>query len=484
MTMTRGRLASRAMLAALVLSGSLSGCTGHTDGTSAVDLGPRATGQGIGDPYYPDDGNKGYDVKHYLVDLDYFLPKQTISANTTITSMATTGLSRFHLDLLGMKVTAVTVDGRPATFTRTNAHELVITPAKRVRHGHRFVTQVTYTGKPGRDPLPGVPSGWYDSTNPGGGFIAGEPHSCTIWYPCNDHPTDKARFELIATVPRPFDVISNGEELPVTSGTRPGGEKVRTYHWRLAEATATYLTTIYIDELTFERSTLDDGTPVVSAYGPHRGTAPGREAKLPEMLEVLANYWGPYPAPQAGGIFVNGDVPFSLETYTRPIYTEGADIETIVHENAHQWWGDNVSIKRWRDICLNECLASYSQWLWRAHLGQDLDSLYRQGVAGPPSWFDAPLYDMGAGKEFDFDGVYLKGTYFVHALRNKIGDDAFFAAMQEIQAEYAGGNISMLDLRDILQDKTGVDLASFWDEWVLDTGVPSEENLFPGDLAE
>jgi aminopeptidase N len=240
---------------------------------------------------------------------------------------------------------------------------------------------------------------------------------------------------------------------------------------------------MYVDRLRIDRSTLPDGTPVVSAYGPDPGMSVQREAKLPEILAMLSDYWGPYAAPQAGGIFVNGDVEFSLETYTRPTYIEGVDVSTIVHENAHQWWGDNVSIKRWRDICLNECLATYSQWLWAEHNGSDLDAYYRASVTADPSAFDYPLYDMGPGHEFDFKGVYLKGSFFVHALRNKIGDDAFFAAMREIQAEHAGGNLSMNDLRDILEDQTGVDLESFWDEWVLSTGVPSDENLYPGDLA-
>ncbi len=180
---------------------------------------------------------------------------------------------------------------------------------------------------------------------------------------------------------------------------------------------------------------------------------------------------------------MNGEVPFSLETFTRPIYTEGADVPTIVHENGHQWWGENVSIKRWRDICLTECFASYSVWLWDESRRADLDDRYRSGVdPDGEDFFNAPLYDMGPGNEFEFEGVYLKGTYFLHALRAKLGDDAFFSAMRQIQREYAGGNMSMLELREGLEAKTGTDLTSFWQEWVLDTGRPSDANLFPGDL--
>ncbi len=469
---------------ALLVAAATSACTGG-DGPGPDPSGAgtdTVTGQGIGDPYYPDDGNVGYDVAGYAVQLTYDPDRQLIAARTTIESTAEQRLSDMHLDLLGLTVDSVTVDGHAATFERTDAHELVITPAKPVAAGADFVTVVGYHGKPAVDRVGQVPSGWYDATTPGGGFIAGEPHSCSLWYPCNDHPTDKATFHLTATVPQPLAVVSVGLEGRVSSGRLPNGTRVRTYRWRMEEPTATYLTTIYIDRLTFERSTLSDGTPVLSAYGPDAAAAPAREAKLPRILDVLSRAWGPYPAPTAGGIFVNGQVPFSLETFGRPIYTEGADVATIVHENAHQWWGDNVSIERWRDICLNECFASYSTWLWAEHNGADLDSRYRAAIARDTQLFDAPLYDMGPGHEFDGPGVYYKGTFFLHALRRLLGDDAFFSSLQGIQRDHAGGNLSMIGLRDELENRTGVDLTSFWQDWVLTTGVPSDANLHPATL--
>ncbi len=476
------RRRSRRRVAVILCIGVLMTGACAVRGTPPGRLGAGPHGQGIGDPYYPDDGNRGYDVRSYHVRLTYYRSTQRLSATTAIVSTATTRLPRFDLDLLGMHVLAVTVDGRAASFRRAFTHELVITPVRPVRTGHRFHVQVSYEGKPGVDTSTQVQSGWFDATTPGAGFIAGEPHSCTLWYPCNDHPTDKARFSVTATVPRPLAVISNGTQHATTEGVRPDGTAVRTFRWRLREPTATYLTTIYIDRLRFERSVLPNGVPVVSAYGPHPRAAPAREAKLPAVLRLLVRRWGPYPAPAAGGIFVSGSVPFSLETFTRPLYTRGAGVATIVHENAHQWWGDNVSIKRWRDICLNECLASYSQWLWAERNGRDLDRRYRRGVSGTPGWLAAPIYDMGAGHEFDSIGVYLKGAFFVHALRNKVGDRAFFRAMRGIQRDKAGGNMSMTGLRDALVQRTGVDLRGFWNDWVLNARVPSRANLYPGDL--
>lgn len=366
-------------------------------------------------------------------------------------------------------------------FARRGAHELVVTPRRKVAAGSRFITVVRYNGKPGTVFDGGPPSGWFDARTPGAGFVAGEPHSCTLWYPCNDHPTDKARFALTATVPRPFAVVSVGQQGRTTTGTRPNGTSVRTYRWRLTAPTATYLTTMYVDKLSFERSRLADGTRVVSAYGPDQDTTVSAERRLGEVLRVPSRRWGHYPAPQAGGIFVDAAVPFSLEMFTRPLYTTGAGLQTIVHENAHQWWGDNVSIKRWRDICFNECMASYSQWLWDEHTGAHLDAKHRRGVRRDNTLFRAPLYDMGRGHEFDY-GVYYKGPYFVHALRNKVGDARFFTAMREIQYQHAAGHMSMLDLRDALEHKTGVDLTGFWRQWVLGTGRPAPANPFPGDL--
>lgn len=492
---TRSWQAVAAGLCVCVLLLLIGGCTGSDDPgapppNAALSTRPgvdepaqEPDRSGLGDPYYPNDGNAGYDVVRYHVRLAYDPSDQTIAATTRVAAMADRRLPAFNLDLYGLTVDRVLVDGRVARSSREGEHELVIVPAEPVAEGSRFVATVTYHGKPGGQDADSVPSGWFDATTPGGGFIAGEPHSCSLWYPCNDSPLDKATFWLTATVPRPFSVASVGAQGRVSTVEVAGGVDARTFRWRLNEPAAPYLTTMYIDRLSFERSRLHDGTRVISVYGPQPGQAPAREAKLPEIIEVLSTRWGPYPAPQAGGIFVNGDVPFSLETYTRPIYTEGADVATIVHENGHQWWGDNISIERWRDICFNECLASYSEELWAEHNGADLDEGYRRLMSTDPPFMAEPLYDMGAGHEFD-PGVYVKGRFFVHALRNLIGDAAFFETMKEIQAEYAGGNMSMDEWRDVLEEKTGTDLSSFWEEWVLSTGMPSEANLYPGDLAD
>ena len=112
----------------------------------------------------------------------------------------------------------------------------------------------------------------------------------------------------------------------------------------------------------------------------------------------------------------------------------------------------------------------------------DLDAYYRRTVNEVD--FSVPLYDMGPGNEFTYAGVYLKGAYFEHALRRYIGDDAtYFDALQGVQQDFAGENMSMLELRDELSRRTGGGLTDLWREWVLSTQRPSVATLFPGTLA-
>ena len=440
------------------------------------------TADGIGDPYYPSDGNPGYDVGSYRITLDYHPRSFTIAGRTTVKARATAELASFNLDLHGLTVESVSVNGHRATWTRTGLHELVVTPRTPVPAKAAFRTVVRYHGKLHNLDDGGAPSGFIRGGGvPGAGYLAGEPHGCATWFPCNDHPTDKARFTLTMTLPRPLELVSVGKQKRTTSRTRHG-VRLRTYRWRMGVPTATYLVGWYVDDLTWRRSRTADGLLIVSAYGPDHAKVMRREARLPEILEVLARRWGPYPAPSAGGMFVADNIPYELETFSRPVYSTSTNLITIVHENGHQWWGDNIALRRWRDICFNECLASYSEWIWREHQGTNLDRFYRDKIrAQGNQLFAGPLYDMGAGREFDAP-VYRKGKFFVHALRNKIGDARFFRAMRAVQRGRGGGNMSMTGWRDELERRTGVDLTSFWDEWVLSTGRPSDANLFPGDL--
>jgi aminopeptidase N len=480
--MSRPRLAILlATACALVVS-----CTSSQSSPppSTTSIGPPpsagAGAPGAGDSYYPMDGNGGYDVADYNVSITYDPPSQHLDGDTTVTATATEDLNRFDLDFAGMTIASVEIDGKPAKFDRSGDQELVITPPVAIAKGATFKTRVRYSGKPtGAEEGQLGTNGWQIATS-GGAFAAGEPHSATFWFPANDHPRDKAAFRLNAKVPNGWSVISNGHDDPST----PDGDWT-TFHWVEPTRIATYLTTIGIDKWTFERSSLPNGIPVVSAYAPGTEDKKQLESRLPEILAFLSEKFGPYPQSAAGGIYLNESIGFSLETQTRPTYAKWTNLETVVHENAHQWFGDSVSIDTWADICLNECFASYAQWLWtEAKDHQNLDQRYRDTLnkmRDRTDFWANKLYGMGAHNEFR--GVYTKGPMALHALRRLIGEDAFNRMLKEWPAAHKDGNATWAQFEEFVQKTAGgQDLKGFFDAWFHADKIPADQYLYPGSL--
>ncbi|MET7302123.1 M1 family metallopeptidase [Embleya sp. NPDC005575] len=444
--------------------------------------GTGAGGPGLGDPYFPDDGNSGYDVADYDVRVAYDPDHPDhLTGDTTVTATATARLDRFHLDLEGFEVDSVTIDGTPArSFSRSGAHELLITPARRIAKGAKFAVRVRYSGKP-------VGKSWHRLPD-GAANVTGEPHSATAWYPANDHPSDKATLRLTATVPEAWTVIGNGRPGRTTSS----GHGQKTYRWYEDKPLATYVSTIAIDKFTVHTSKLADGTPVVNAYSPGTVIDPQAEALLPEIIDFLASKFGPYPFSSAGFIVVNGDPAAprggaALETQSRPTYIGGAVFDSsLVHEYTHQWFGNSVSFTDWRDGCLAECVAQYANQLWDEKSGADLDTGFYPGMIEQsrqdPDFWSVKLYDPGAGRELH-SALYFKGSMMMHALRRTIGDAAFFGTLRQWQREHRYGNASWPQFEALAKKVSArPDLSAFFDAWVHGTTVPEDKYLYPGSL--
>jgi aminopeptidase N len=174
---------------------------------------PAPVGEaGIGDPYFPLEGNGGFDVRHYDLTFSYDPATDRLDAVNEIRAVATQSLSRFDLDLQQLDVSAVTVDDKPATFTR-DGQELQITPKKKLAAKQRFDVSVTYGGVPqtiiGSPIVFGSPYGFLHTND--GAFMGDEPNAASTWIPMSDHPADKATWTIRATVPEGLSVISNGQ---------------------------------------------------------------------------------------------------------------------------------------------------------------------------------------------------------------------------------------------------------------------------------
>lgn len=415
----------------------------------------------------------GYDVV-----LRYDPGSNVLAATATIsaTVRSVNALRRFDFDLQpSMQVKSVTIDGAPATFTAVDA-ELVVTPAKPLPAGSTFTAVVSYGGEP--TAVSGGTSGlgdggWY-RTKSGGALVAGEPLSASAWFPVNEHPSDPATFAVTVTVPTKWKVISNGLEQTTGLPAAPAGMRVS--RWVQDIPIASYLITLYIDTFTQKTAALPDGTPVVSAFAPGDAGDESLHDQTPAVVEVLSKYFGKFPFKAVGGIYSDENIPFALETATRPVYADWVDLDTVVHELAHQWYGDLVMVHRWSDVCLNECFASYAPWLWHADKdGADLDAQWKRimtGYAQNADFWSSPLVDMGAGKEFT--AVYERGPLALHALRREIGDPKFFELLKKWPDTYAGRSATFDDLEKMASQIAGKDLKPFFAVWFRGTAAPKQ----------
>ncbi|MET0762562.1 MAG: hypothetical protein ABWZ63_09550, partial [Thermoleophilaceae bacterium] len=214
------------------------GAASASGGGAEAEFEPGAPG--LGDPYFPLDGNGGYDVKRYQLDVKYDPATDVLDGEATIRARATQNLSSFNLDLDGLTVESIEVNGRPTTWTR-DAAELTVTPAAGLRERRTFTTVVRYSGIP--EPVVdafGV-SGFLATDD--GAVIAGEPHVAATWYPVNDHPTDKASYTFDITVPAGLEAVANG--VLKKQRTKRGWT---TWRWDAREPMASYLTTANIGE--------------------------------------------------------------------------------------------------------------------------------------------------------------------------------------------------------------------------------------------
>ncbi|MFG2602937.1 M1 family metallopeptidase [Streptomyces sp. NPDC048514] len=441
---------------------------------SAASWSPGAPG--IGDPYYPYYGNGGYDVSHYDLRLQYQPKTDELQGTATILAKTTEDLSSFDLDFL-LDVGEVRVNGAKAAFTTSGQHELVVTPKQPIAAGTPITVVVRYSGVPSTKSAYGFTT-WHRT--PDGAVAADEPEAAWWWYPSNDHPSDKATYDVSVAVPDGTQAISNGT-LQSTS-SKLGWTR---YNWRQDKPQATYLTTLALGRFDITTGTSDGGVPVVNAYsrdlGGNDGAARASVERTGELVDWLSGYFGPYPFASAGGYVPNTTTGYALETQTRVYYSpkqfaSGSNTSVVVHELAHQWYGDDVSLKRWKDIWINEGFARYAQWLWSEHEGegtaQELaDYVYASHPAEDAFWKVAPG-DPGADGQFDA-AVYDRGAAAIQALRNEIGDRAFFAILKGWPEKHAYGNASVADFQRYAEQVSGKRLSGLFDTWLFQPSKPA-----------
>ena len=428
------------------------------------DASPGAPG--VGDPLYPGLGNGGYDVSHYDLTIDVDVVRNFISGNARIEAVATQDLSSLNLDLRGLEVVETTVSGLRADHVRSG-HELTIEPGEAIESGTHFIVEVAYEGHPTVEEVPGTgyEAGWIRYST--GIYAVGEPWGSSTWFPVNEHPSDKASYTFVLTVPEPYEVAAIGELVSIVDN----GD-TRTYTWEARDELASYLTAIAISQFDEVITVGPGGLPIVDLFEETVGE-PARVAlgEVPAMLRFFSDTFGEYPFGSFGSIVIDAPFP-ALETQTRPVYGSGVLMRlgdrVVAHELAHQWFGNLLTPATWEDLWLNEGFATYAEWLWADH---------KSGGGFESFWGD--LWHPGYGPpgkprpEAPFDGaVYVRGAMTLHALRVEIGDEAFFGTVREYVSRHAGGNMSTNDFVEVAEVISGRDLDALFDAWLYDDSTP------------
>ncbi len=430
-----------------------------------AELTPGAAG--VGDPFFPDQGNGGYDVARYDLDLAYDPGRNRLVATATITATATQDLSRFDLDFRGPKVGAVTVDGAAATFDR-RGQELVVTPAAGIAAGTSFTAIVAYRGRPENiEDADGTPDGWIRTDD--GVAALGEPQGAPTWFPCNDTPDDKALFRIAIRVPKRLKAISNGG---LASHTPDG-----TWTWVSDEPMATYLATVNVGRFRIERG-MAAGVPSYVALDPREARKSKRAVRaIPRILRLFDRLFGPYPFSQVGAIVDHApQVGYALETQTRPTYDEAPNAVLISHEIAHQWFGDSVSLTTWPEIWLNEGFATWAQWRYSETVGgastaHRFKRLQRTAPDAEGIW-DPPPGNPGKPKYLFASSIYVRGAMALEALRQRIGDHAFYATMRAWTAAHRFGNATIEQFIALAESESGQQLDDLFDRYLYAQGKP------------
>lgn len=474
----------------------LTACGTPTPMPDAVKVNPQAfpatpSQNGLGDSFYPLLGNASYDVTHYEITLDVDPVANRIEGTTVIEAVALEDLSQFNLDLYGLKVDSVLVNGESAEFSRYQM-ELVISPraernavrSKRdwITANESFTVTASYHGSPkpiGDDGIHML-SGW--QTMPGGTFVASEPSGAMTWFPCNNHWSDRATFTFNITVPKGYDIVANGVPFPAKERL---GFSMQT--WVESEPMSTYLATVVIGKYDLETQTTASGLHILN-YFPVDTSDDLRDdfVRTPEMIEFYSGLIGPYPFESYGVVMANQPLGFALETQTRSLFgNAGTKEEVVAHELAHQWFGDNLTISSWEDLWLKEGFATYMSYLWLEHsqgkaaFEQKIQATYDDSVMDEFGLAFEPIGSLRpkAANELYHPSTYFRGALALHALRLEVGDEVFFTILREFYTRYAGKTASTDDFVAVAQEISGRDLTEFFTLWLEMPSMPPKPGI-------
>jgi aminopeptidase N len=429
------------------------------------------------DPYYPAKGDPSVDALHYGLRLHWSPRTRVLTGRARIRFRAPVAESRIQLDLgKALAVRRVTVDGARRTFSHRGKNLVVQTGALTADSRHTLVVAYRGVPKPVRAPSTRRDIrrvGW-TTTARGEVWTMQEPFGAFTWYPVNDHPSDKARYDVRVSVPRGMVGVVNGR----MTGRRTAGGRTVT-QWHLDSPAASYLTTIAIGDYVRYRDRGPHGLPLTYWLPRRDQRALPELRRSPQLIRWLERRLGPYPFDRLGVVLVPS--PSAMETQTlvtmgSPLIANRRDFRAVLlHEYAHQWYGDLVTPDNWPDLWMNEAFAMYLQFRWEASRGgftmdevravlTERDPALRR-KDGPPGAFHRDRFAELC--------VYHCGALMLDRMNSLLGPDLFGQVLREWPRQHAQQSVDRNDYISWLSERTGRDMGPFVTEWLTSPTTPT-----------
>ncbi|HNQ43245.1 MAG TPA: M1 family aminopeptidase, partial [Candidatus Cloacimonadota bacterium] len=421
------------------------------------------------------DSAHGFDVQKYVIDIN--INTQYISGNVLATVEATELLPFISYELVGLSVSSVQVNGVISTFTHTAG---IIQIPVNASPGQIFTTQVYYSGNPQLSAnLYGI--GMHFSTN--SVFTISDPDAGRQWWPCYDHPWDKAVVDLHVTMRSDWKVAANGLRDSITDN----GNGTATTVWLGEHPMTTYLVCItagpYVE---IPQTALNGDLPILNFVTQAQyNNALIDFSTLPAIIDYFSQIFGTYPFEKYGHATVNMGTYGAMEHQTMTtlgsyIITGNHTHEiTIAHELAHQWYGNAVSFLDFKDVWLSEGFATYSEHLWtdkvmgwQSACAYVLSSYHQYYTSWENSNGAATIYDPSFYDYFS-PPSYEKAASVLHMLRLKIGNASFFQLLSQWFETYKYGNAISSEFQAMAESVSGMELDQFFQQWIYGSGIPS-----------
>ena len=426
------------------------------------------------DPYLPGHGDPCYTVDHYDLDLTYAVEGNRLSGDATLRLRLLRDTDRIVLDLAHLSVEKVRVDGvRLKRHRHHGDHRLVLDLAEEVPAGRELRVVVRYSGRP--RPLEERhlgDAGWEELTD--GVIVAAQPHGAPTWFPCNDHPADKATYRIAVTAPAGYHVAASGEL--VEHRRRSSGER---WVYAMEHPMATYLATLQIGRYVVREHDASTGSVPTRTVAPSDVDLAGSFDAQPRMLAVFEELFGPYPFDSYTAVITDDDLEIPLEsqslsTFGRNFASDDWErVRLVAHELAHQWFGNAVTLARWRDIWLHEGFACYAEWLWSEHSGGRSAAEHARHHHDRLADLDQDLLLGDPGPELMFDDrVYKRGALALHAVRTLVGESAFTDLLHGWVADHAGRSVTTEEFLGYADARTGHDVSGLLRPWLHETPLP------------